>query len=52
MVVNAAFLVDRAKTKEFDAAAEAASYDRQARMQFRLLGPHPPHAFVGSAAWA
>jgi hypothetical protein len=49
MVVNAAFLVDRDRLDEFDAAVEAASRDRADRMQFKLLGPLPPHSFVGGS---
>jgi Gas vesicle synthesis protein GvpL/GvpF len=47
MVVNAAFLVDRERLDEFDAAVEQASRRRAERMQFKLLGPLPPHSFVG-----
>ncbi|MEA2126890.1 MAG: hypothetical protein QOI80_3672 [Solirubrobacteraceae bacterium] len=46
MVVNAAFLVDRDRLDEFDAAVEAVSRARAERMQFKLLGPRPPHSFV------
>jgi hypothetical protein len=46
MVVNAAFLVDRQRLDEFDAAVEAASRARAERMRFKLLGPRPPHSFV------
>ena len=48
-VVNAAFLVPRDRVEEFDAAVERVSRERAQRMQFRLLGPMPPHSFVGSA---
>ena len=49
MVVNAAFLVERDKLEEFDSAVERVSRERAPRMQFKLLGPHPPHSFVGAA---
>jgi hypothetical protein len=48
MVVNAAFLVDRSRLEEFDAAVEAVSRARAERMQFKLLGPRAPHSFVGA----
>jgi hypothetical protein len=47
-VVNAAFLVDRGRLEEFDAAVERLSSERAARMQFKLIGPGPPHSFVGT----
>ena len=49
MVVNAAFLVERDRLAEFDAAVEQASRRRAERMQFKLLGPRPPHSFVGAS---
>jgi hypothetical protein len=49
MVVNAAFLVERDKVAAFDAAVEQVSRLRAQRMQFKLLGPRPPHSFVGAA---
>jgi hypothetical protein len=48
MVVNAAFLVERSRLEEFDAAVEAISRARAERMQFKLLGPRAPHSFVGA----
>jgi len=47
-VVNAAFLVPRDKVAEFDAAVERVSRARAGRMQFKLIGPLPPHSFVGA----
>jgi len=47
-VLNAAFLVPRDRVAEFDAAVERVSRERAARMQFKLLGPLPPHSFVGT----
>lgn len=53
MVVNAAFLVQRDKLAEFDAAVERVSAERADRMHFKLTGPLPPFSFVGEeAAWA
>jgi gamma-glutamylcyclotransferase (GGCT)/AIG2-like uncharacterized protein YtfP len=48
MVVNAAFLVEHDRLQEFDSAVERVSRDRAQRMQFKLLGPLPPHSFVGA----
>jgi hypothetical protein len=54
MVVNAAFLVDRGRTEEFEDAAEKVAEDNQDRIQFTLLGPMPAYNFVDTAeaAWA
>jgi hypothetical protein len=58
MALNASFLVGLARLEEFDAAVERLSVERAGEMQFRLIGPQPPHAFAerewekGSAAWA
>jgi hypothetical protein len=58
MALNAAFLVDEARLEEFDAAVERLSMERAGEMQFRLIGPLPPHSFAerewekGSAPWA
>jgi hypothetical protein len=49
MVVNAAFLVERERLEAFGAAVEDVSRRRAERMQFKLLGPLPPHSFVGDA---
>jgi hypothetical protein len=48
-VVNASFLVARDRLVEFDAAVERVSRERAERMHFRLLGPRPPHSFVGTS---
>jgi gas vesicle protein GvpL/GvpF len=47
MVINAAFLVERERLEAFDAAVEETSRARADRMHFKLLGPMPPHSFVG-----
>jgi hypothetical protein len=45
-VVNAAFLVARDHTKEFDDAVEEVGRDLAGRVRFRLLGPLAPYDFV------
>jgi hypothetical protein len=54
MVVNSAWLVERAGLDEFDAAVERVSSERAERMQFKLTGPLPPFSFVsaGEGSWA
>jgi hypothetical protein len=47
-VVNAAFLVERTRLEDFDAAVERVSRARAQRMQFKLIGPLPAHSFVGA----
>jgi Gas vesicle synthesis protein GvpL/GvpF len=46
MVVNAAFLIERARVDAFDALVEQVSRERAERMQFKLVGPRPAHSFV------
>ena len=45
-VLDVACLVQRERLDELDAALETVSRERAERMQFRLLGPRPPHSFV------
>jgi hypothetical protein len=54
MVVNTAWLVERAGLDDFDAAVERVSSERAERMQFKLTGPLPPFSFVsaGEGPWA
>jgi hypothetical protein len=47
-VLSAAFLVVRDRLEKFDAAVERVSRERAERMHFVLLGPRPPHSFVGT----
>jgi hypothetical protein len=45
-VINAAFLVERARQEEFEAAVEAAGEALVGRIRLRLLGPIAPYDFV------
>jgi hypothetical protein len=45
-VVNAAFLIDRERVKEFDDAVEDLGRDLAGRVRLRLLGPLAPYDFV------
>jgi len=46
MLLNAAFLLERSRLEEFDAAVEELSAGRAAQMSFKLIGPLPPHSFA------
>lgn len=46
MVLNAAFLVDMARIKEFDAMVQAIDADYKERMRLKYVGPVPPFNFV------
>jgi hypothetical protein len=51
MVANAAFLVERARVTEFDAAVDALGRELEhPEVRVRYLGPLPPHNFVDLAA--
>jgi hypothetical protein len=52
--VNAAFLVERAKVEEFNAAVAELADEVGDRMRLRYVGPMPAYSFVedGVAAWA
>jgi hypothetical protein len=54
MVLNAPFLVDRARLSEFEDAVEKMAEDRWSRMRVTLLGPIPAYDFldVEQPAWA
>jgi Gas vesicle synthesis protein GvpL/GvpF len=54
MVLNAPFLVERARQQEFEDAVEEVARERQGRMRFRLLGPMPAYNFIDveQPAWA
>jgi Gas vesicle synthesis protein GvpL/GvpF len=49
MALNAAFLVDDAKRSEFDAAIDRVAAEHAGDLQFRVIGPLPPHSFADHA---
>jgi hypothetical protein len=52
MILNAAFLVDRQREPEFDAAVQELGEAESERLTFRYVGPLPPHNFVDvSVRW-
>jgi hypothetical protein len=46
MLMNAAFLVDRAREKEFDSCVEELGVHYGNRIEFKYVGPVPPYSFV------
>lgn len=52
VVVNASFLVERARMDAFDKLLEAVARERAGRMRFKLTGPRAPHSFVKLAGAA
>jgi hypothetical protein len=46
MIVNAAFLIDRQREPEMDAAIRALDAQQTQRVLFRYVGPVPPYNFV------
>jgi hypothetical protein len=46
MVLNAAFLVDRTRSAEFDDAVRRLDADFGTRLMFKYVGPVPPYNFV------
>lgn len=46
MVMNAAFLVGRAREREFDSRVEELSRQHRDRIEFKYVGPTPPYSFV------
>lgn len=54
MVINAPFLVERGRMREFEQSVEQIAAERQERMQFTLLGPMPAYSFLDQEepAWA
>ena len=46
MLMNAAFMVDRAREREFDSAVEKLSAHYGDRIEFKYVGPAPPYSFV------
>jgi hypothetical protein len=49
-VLRAAFLVDRERVPEFDAAMDEVARREAGRIDFKYLGPLPPHSFVALEA--
>jgi hypothetical protein len=46
VVVQASFLVDRARSAEFDAILDEVAGQYGGRIRFKYVGPLPPHSFV------
>lgn len=46
MALNAAFLLDEKRSREFDEVLEAIAEGQSGRLRFRYTGPLPPHSFV------
>jgi hypothetical protein len=46
MIMNAGFLVDRAREKEFDSRVGQLTSEYGDRMEFKYVGPAPPYSFV------
>ena len=49
MLLNAAFLVERAREAEFDAAIDAIAKAQAGRLVFHYVGPLPPYSFINLA---
>jgi hypothetical protein len=49
-VLRAAFLVERGRLEAFDAEMDALAREREGRIDFKYLGPLPPHSFVALEA--
>lgn len=45
-LLRGSFLVDRHRVEKFDAALEAFAADNAGRIDFKYVGPLPPHSFV------
>jgi hypothetical protein len=57
MALNTAFLVADARRSEFDAAIDRLNAEHAGDLEFRVIGPLPPHSFAeqaweAGAAWA
>jgi hypothetical protein len=46
MALNASFLVDRSRQKEFDAEVDRIAEEQGGRLRFKYTGPLAPHSFV------
>lgn len=49
-VLRAAFLVERDRVAAFDSEMDALAREREGRIDFKYLGPLPPHSFVALEA--
>jgi hypothetical protein len=49
MLLNAAFLVERAREEEFDDAVAALAAEHAGRLVFNYVGPLPPYSFINLA---
>ena len=49
MLLNAAFLVERAREAEFDRTIATLAAERAGRMTFNYVGPLPPYSFINLA---
>jgi hypothetical protein len=49
-VLRAAFLVEQSRLETFDAEMDALAREREGRIDFKYLGPLPPHSFVALEA--
>jgi len=49
MLLNGAFLVERARETEFDDAVRAAAEAHEGRLIFNYVGPLPPYSFINLA---
>lgn len=52
VALNAAFLLDEKRSREFDEVLEAIAEGQAGRLRFRYTGPLPPHSFVELAGAA
>jgi hypothetical protein len=46
MLMNAAFLVDRTREKEFDGEVKELAARYNGTIEFKYVGPAPPYSFV------
>ena len=49
MLMNAAFLVDKSREKEFDNEVARLAAQHEGRIMFKYIGPAPPYSFVNIA---
>jgi len=46
MALNASFLVEQRRQRDFDRALDEIAEGQSGRIQFKYTGPLPPHSFV------